>query len=235
MEQYVRIRNTSPDEPFIGKYDGEYITIPTETERILPWDVMVVWMGDPAIENTDRHQERSEVFNRLCMMHHAATLTGNDLSLLPPLEAYTEDGERIITVLDDPEGVSLVPSADDNTDVGKLQRQIERLQARVEEKLGGLVDAPTDAPDNDGPRSRPPGEIAAEIAAEDAVLNGETAETADPDDDELAIPEDTPAKIPVGKATPGKAPARKSPVKAPPGKPRRTAGTAGSRAASRQK
>ncbi len=234
MEQYVRIKNTDPDEPFIGKYDGEYITIPTESERILPWDVMVVWMGDPTVENTDRYQERREVYNRLCMMHHAATLTGNDPELLPPLEAYTDDGERIVTVLDDPEGISIAPAEQESGDIGKLQRQIDRLQARLEEQVAGLIDAPSDAPENDGPRSRPAGEIAAEIAAEDAVLNGEDA-AVDPDDDELAIPEDTPAKIPVGKATPGKAPARKAPVKAPSGRARRTAGTAGSRAASRKK
>lgn len=234
MEQFVRIRNTSPDEPFIGKYDGEYITIPTESEKIVKWDVMVVWMGDPTVENTDRHQERRDSFNRLCAKYHARMLTGNDPSLLPPLEAYTEDGERIVTILDDPEGISITPAEQDHGDIGKLQRQIDRLQARLEEQVAGLIDAPSDAPE-DGPRSRPAGEISAEIAAEDAVLNGETATTADSDDDELDIPEDTPAKIPVGKATPGKAPAKRGPVKAPPGKPRRTAGTAGARAASRKK
>ncbi len=234
MEQYVRIRNTDPDEPFIGKYDGEYITIPTESEKIVKWDVMVVWMGDPTVENTDRHQERRDAFNRLCAKYHARMLTGNDPSLLPPLEAYTEDGERIVTIMDDPEGISITPSAEDHGDIGKLQRQIDRLKARLEEQVAGLIDAPSDAPDNEGERSRPAGEIAAEIAAEDAVLSGEHVAD-DADDDELSIPEDTPAKIPVGKAVPGKAPAKRGPVKAPPGKPRRTAGTAGARAASRKK
>lgn len=231
MEQFVKIVNTE-EHPFIGKYDGEYITIPAGGSKIVQWDVMVVWMGDPYIEDTDRYAERREVYNNICAKWHARGLTGNDHSLLPGLEAYTEDGERIITVMDDPEGEMLVPSSTDNTDTGKLQRQIDRLQARLGERLAGLVDAPSEAPDNEA-RSRPEGEISAEIAAEDGELNGDDAD--DPED-ELSIPEDTPAKIPVGKATPGKAPARKGPVKkAPASRARGTAGTAGKRAASRQK
>lgn len=232
MEQFVRIRNTDEEEPFIGKYDGEYITIPAGGEKIVKYDVMVVWMGNPAVEDTDRYAERREVYNNICAKWHARGLTGNDPSLLPSLEAYTEDGERIVTVMDDPEGISLTPSSESEGDIGKLQRQIDRLTARLNEKVSGLVDAPEDAPENDS-RSRPEGEISAEIAAEDAVLNGEA--DVDVPEDELDIPEDTPAKIPVGKAAPGKPPAKRGPVKAPSGRPRGTAGTAGKRAAARQK
>jgi hypothetical protein len=233
VEQFVTIKNANEEEPFIGKYDGEYITIPAGGSKIVQWDVMVVWMGDPRIENTDRYAERREVYNNICAKWHARGLTGNTPEDLPALEAYTEDGERILTVMDDPEGEMMVPvSREGDGDVGKLQRQIDRLQARLEERLNGLVDAPSDAPENDS-RSRAEGEIAAEIAAEDAELNGENI--ADDAEDELDIPEDTPAKIPVGKAAPGKAPAKRGPVKAPPSKPRRTAGTAGKRAAARQK
>jgi hypothetical protein len=230
VAEFVRIRNTG-EEPFIGKYDGEYITVPAGGEKIVEHDVMVVWMGDPKVENTDRYAERREVFNRLCMMYHAATLTGNDPSLLPPLEAYTEDGERIITVMDDPDGVHLMPSAESDTDIGKLQRQIDRLTQRLNEKVAGLVDAPEDAPEENEARSRPEGEIAAEIAELDGELTGDVITD---DDEDFDIPEDTPTKVPVGPAA-KKAPAKRAPRKAPPGRPRGTAGTAGKRAASRQK
>lgn len=235
MAEFVRIRNTDT-EPFIGKYDGEYITVPAEGEKIVERDVMVVWMGDPAVENTDRYAERREVFNRLCAMYHARELTGNNLELLPGLEAYTEDGERIITVLDDPEGVHLMPSAESDTDIGKLQRQIDRLTQRLNEKVAGLVDAPEDAPAEDEIGSRSAGTEGA-IAAEIAELDGElTGDVDTDDDDELGIPEDTPTKVPVGeKRTTGKTPAKRAPRKAPTGRPRGTAGTAGKRSAARQK
>lgn len=227
MKQFVTIVNQDPDEPYIGKYDGEYITIPAAGGRkTVEYDVMVVWMGDPKVENTERYQERREVFNRICSLHHARGLTGNEPELLPQLEAYDEDGNRIITVMDDPDGVNLVPDAGEQTDIGKLQRQIERLQRQVDEQVAGLVDEPAAAPEH-----TPFDDI---IEAQDAAVEEEDVE------DELDIPEDTPTKVRVSDAPPAtvaspKAAAKKAPTKAPTGRSRGTAGTAGKRAASRAK
>lgn len=227
MKQFVTIVNQDPDEPYIGKYDGEYITIPAAGGRkTVEYDVMVVWMGDPKVENTERYQERREVFNRICSLHHARGLTGNDPDLLPALEAYDEDGTRIITVMDDPDGVNLIPDAGEQTDIGKLQRQIERLQRQVDEQVAGLVDEPAAAPEH-----TPFDDI---IEAQDAAVEEEDVE------DELDIPEDTPTKVRVSDAPPAtvaspKAAAKKAPTKAPTGRSRGTAGTAGKRAASRAK
>ena len=229
MESYVTIKNLD-DEPFIGKYDGEYITIPGPGSKIVQWDVMVVWMGDPYVENDGRHQDRRATFNRLCTKYHARGLTGNDPSLLPNIEAYTEDGERIITVLDDPDGDSLVPDPEAPTDAGRLQRQIDRLEARLQEQIAGLEDTgPIDEPEVGGRSAGTEGAINAEIAAERARETGE--DPAPPDDDELDIPADEPTKVPVGRQ---KRAAKKAPVKAAPrSKPRGTAGTAGRRATKR--
>jgi hypothetical protein len=230
MESYVRIVNRNPEEPFIGKYDGDYLTIPAGGEKIVPEDVMFVWMGNPALENDGRTNERREVYFRLASLYHARTLTGIDVDAFPMLEAYTEDGERIITVLDDPEGDSLVPDSSDNTDIGKLQRQIERLEARLAERLNGLVDTPDgpiDEPEIGGRSAGTEGEINAEIAEERAIELGEEPVTVDGGDD-LGIPVDEPTKTPVGRSRAKKAPAK------PSGRARGTAGTAGRRAAAKK-
>lgn len=232
MDQYVTIVNNDTLEPFTGKYDGEYITIPAGGSKVVPYDVMRVWMGDPILTDDGRHNDRHDAYNRLCSLYHARGLTGNDPSLLPDISAFTEDGEQIITILDDPEGETLVPDSEGTSDISQLQRQIDRLNARLEEQMAGLVDEPG------GPieaaRTGEEGVIAAETAAAKAELYGDTHEA---DTDDLDIPEDAPTQIPVGRpkqsASPAKkaAPrARKTPAKKPVSKPRGTAGTEGRRA-----
>ena len=230
MEQYVRIVNRNPEEPFIGKYDGDYIAIPAGGEKIVPWDVMVVWMGDPALDNDGRHNERRETYLRLASLYHARELTGVNEDAFPLLEAYTEDGERIITILDDPDGETILPDSTDNTDIGRLQRQIERLEQRLAERLSGLTDTPDaqiEEPEIGGRSAGTEGDINAEIAAERAAETGE-APPVTTDDDDLGIPVDEPTKVPVGRAK------KAAPVKKPAGKPRGTAGTAGRRAAAKK-
>lgn len=227
MESFVRIVNRDPEVPFIGKYDGDYIAIPAGGEKIVTEDVMRVWMGDPNLTNTGRHNDRQDAYNRICMFHHARGLTGNDPDLLPPLEAYTEDGERIITIMDDPTGELTVPDSTGDSDIAKLQRQIEKLEAQMQARMAGLVDgAEGDITSAEiGGRSRPEGEIRAEIDAEDDDADITT------DTPDLGIPSDDPTTVPVGEGGPRKRAPRKAPAKPPAGKPRGTAGTAGRRAA----
>lgn len=236
MERYVTIVNNDLEHGFTAKYDGEYITIPTGGSKVVPYDVMKAWMGDPELIDDGRHNDRSETYDRLCLMYHARGLMGNDPDLLPDIEAFTEDGDKIITVLDDPEGTSLIPDADAPGDIGALQRQIDRLNARLEEKLAGLTDEPggiTEAEDLGARSIANEGAIAEQTAAERAELYGDDL-TGTPVTDELVdIPDDAPTQVPVGRpkqsSTPA-SPARKTPSKRPPSKPRGTAGTAGRRA-----
>jgi len=154
---------------------------------------------------------------------------GNE-DAFPLLEAYTEDGERIVTILDDPEGETILPDSTENTDIGRLQRQIERLEQRLAERLSGLTDTPDaqiEEPEIGGRSAGTEGDINAEIAAERAAETGE-APPVTTDDDDLGIPVDEPTKVPVGRAK------KAAPVKKPAGKPRGTAGTAGRRAAAKK-
>lgn len=239
MDQYVTIVNNDPEVPFVGKYDGEYITIPTGGQKVVPYDVMRVWMGDPILTDDGRHNDRHDAYNRLCSLYHARGLTGNDPSLLPDISAFTEDGEQIITILDDPEGETLVPDSEGTSDISQLQRQIDRLKARLEEQVAGLVDEPggTIEPAEIGGRTGEEGVIAAETAAAKAELYGDTPQSDSGSDDDLDIPEDAPTQIPVGRPKQSASPAkkasprpRKTPAKKPVSKPRGTAGTEGRRA-----
>ncbi len=234
MQQLVIIQNDG-SEDFAAKYDGERYTIPAGESSTFPWDVMVVWMGDPGIVNERNGRQRDEVYDRLCSYYNARGLLGNDPDKLPAISAWSLDGEQIVTILDDPKGDLYAPRIEGDGDTALLQRQIDALQRQLDEKVSGLADTP-DRVDEDselvgGRTVGTEGQRRAEIEAqraEDLGLTGDDegqeAETTVPTDggtatsstDELEIPTDAPTQTPVGRSKSGTAPAtaaKKAPAK----------------------
>lgn len=234
MQQLVIIQNDG-SEDFTAKYDGEQYTIPAGESSTFPWDVMIVWMGDPGIINERNGRQRDEVYDRLCSYYNARGLLGNDPEKLPAITAWTLEGEQIVTILDDPKGDLYAPRIEGNGDTALLQRQIDSLQRQLDEKINGLADTP-DRVDEDselvgGRTAGTEGQRRAEIdaqRAEDLGLTGDEADgdagtTAPTDEgsatnpaDDLDIPTDAPTQTPVGRSKSGTAPAtaaRKAPAK----------------------
>lgn len=217
MQQFVTIENQGTTE-FRAKYDGATYVIPPGESRIVPYQAMCVWMGDPSVTNKDTYKERDLVYRRICRYFHARGLMGNEPEKLPKIAAFDQDGNRIITVMDDPEGKHLAAGADDApVDIRVLQQQIERLQAQLETRLVGLTDTPQKrtqrkAVDDSTPKGGrgtvgTAGRRAKRKAAEDAIEKGEVdPETGQPFDETSAaagtppdLPVDEPTKVPVGK------------------------------------
>lgn len=144
MEQLVKIKNTG-DTDFRQMYGPkDLVEIPAGDEIIVPYSYLVAFMGDPNVRNGDRWREREELYDLFVLMYG-----GKDT--IPKLEAYDLNDNRIITVLDDPAGSNLTPVANDTTDVGLLQRQIDELSARLstseqETVSEPDVEVPTDEP-----------------------------------------------------------------------------------------
>lgn len=210
MEQYVSILNVSEDD-FTAKYDGEYLTIPAGRSKTVPYDIMVVWMGDPEVRNLGADRERDEAYKNICGFFHARSMTGNHPELLPHLEAYTDDGDRIITIMDDPTGNSLTVDAAEGSDVASLQKQIaaqqkalETLTARLDAEVEVLTDVPEREAEGTGRSAGTAGQKAAAKAAQEAAekldpeLEAEGAD-AEPEhsDDADDLPEDTPTAVPM--------------------------------------
>jgi hypothetical protein len=151
MQTLVRLKNSGDTDislpyrdPSLGNRE-ETITFAAGEEKVVPWDVLVLFCGDPNVVNKEYWRERDEAVETLHLMYGAMSLAGPDSSKLPKLEAYTIDGDRISTLIDDPIGAGITPKADDTSDVGRLQAQIDALQAEIRKSQ----DAP-EQPDTEG-------------------------------------------------------------------------------------
>jgi hypothetical protein len=139
VEQLVKLKNGGT-ETYRHQYGAqEVIEIAAGDEMIVPLSVMCSLMGHPDTRNSDRWREREEMHEVLLRFYGGT---------LPSLEAYTLDGERIITIIDDETGYSLTPDPTDSSDVGVLQRQIDELNAKIDDTDAGdsIEDVPTDEP-----------------------------------------------------------------------------------------
>lgn len=152
MEELVVIKNKDTKKEFSYPYgnDWEQIIIPPKGEKIVPWSVMVAFMGDPEVRNNDYWRERDEIAEKLLVFYGGES---------PKIEAHTLDGQRITTILDDPSGNSLNPVASGTSDVGLLKKQMEAMQQRIEAltraQTTGIADATVPVPAEDIPEDAP--------------------------------------------------------------------------------
>jgi len=151
MQTLVRLKNVGETTASLAYRDPsrgnveETITFEPGDEKIVPWDVLVLFCGDPEVTNKEYWRERDEAVESLHLRYGAVSLAGLHSEKLPKFHAETVDGEPIKTLMDDPDGIDIVPAAGDTTDVGRLQAQIEALQAEVR----NIKDAP-EKPDTEG-------------------------------------------------------------------------------------
>lgn len=136
----VKIRNVG-DTDFVKDYHIDMITIPAHGESFVMWEVMVYWLGNPALtDESIRSKQRTREYERLRVLYGAYE---NDLlweANRPRLEVRTLDDQRIHTVVDDPEGKYVMPAqqtvagaASYEAQIAALQRQLGALQTLVEQ------------------------------------------------------------------------------------------------------
>lgn len=142
--QVVRIRNAGTTD-FNGQYANVPYSILAGQEVIVPFLAMCLWLGHPdAVDIDSKRKYRLEEFQRL----QARYGTYDDLEAWyagkPELEAYSIDGKRLVTVVDDHEGSHLKvetstvqEKATMQAAMVAMQEQMAVMQRKMEEMARG--------------------------------------------------------------------------------------------------
>lgn len=119
--EVFRVKNTS-DQPWVGRYANQRYVVPAGGEAIVPRGAVALWMGDPEAKDVGQHKARREENKRLLIKW------GANGESRPPLEVWGLDGDRVITVLDDPDGRHLHEQAPTVAERDLLEEQLEKLR-----------------------------------------------------------------------------------------------------------
>jgi hypothetical protein len=130
----------------------EYLIQPDD-DLVVPWEVMVSFLGSPDTQNYGpRRMDRKNVYEKLRVKYGAYWDDEMWEQNKPHLVAYRVTGERLVTVVDDPDGLAITPSAVSQQQAMAASAQMEMLQQQVV-ALSGLVEQLT------GQASNPPGTV----------------------------------------------------------------------------
>lgn len=132
--QMVRIRNDD-DKVFQQKYAGQRYNLVPGAETFIPWDAACLWFGHPFavdVPGDKRKRYRSDELRRLFVKYGVYERHDEAGSKFPKVSVWDiTNGERIITVVDDPEGRELNPAAISQADNEGLQAQLKAMQEQM--------------------------------------------------------------------------------------------------------
>ncbi len=129
--QIVRVKNIG-SSPFKSKYDSESYTVPPGSESLVPYAAMILWAGNPDARNIDaRQRNRTLEVNRIRVKYGAYENEEKWAVNKPSLEFHTMDGERIWTVMDDPEGDHTNPLLNDEQSSSNIATQLSNVQTQL--------------------------------------------------------------------------------------------------------
>lgn len=191
MAEVIIVRNTGTSDLDV-RFNSRSTIIKPDESGIVETDAAKLWFGDWDARNMgreERHQFRTHELARLRGIygaHFDDDFRTEHPSIPEPLladqkwernrphvELFEQDGTRIISVLDDPEGKTL-PLEEASHDV--LARTVEDMQAQLaqmQEQLAKAQEAqdtlsvPTDSPDTSPQRKRGAVKVDAAIDRED--------------------------------------------------------------------
>lgn len=160
--QMVRLVNKGKKD-FSDGFASQRYTIKAGGEGFVPFDAACLWFGHPdAFDVSERQRARTDMFRRMRQRYGAFDATekdkdGKDVTVSadelwernrPRVEVYNLDGERIITVLDDPEGKNVNPADQTQAEQAGLLGRLDALE-REGEILRSLLKSQKAAEDND--------------------------------------------------------------------------------------
>jgi hypothetical protein len=129
-----RIVNVGEDDLKL-EFEHQWVVIPAGSERFMPASAVMVWFGHPGARDIDDRQKfRTEEWDRMRRTYNDFTDDGQRFWRFPEVEVYHPNGERVMTVIDDPEGRHLLPvgSAEgQQSDVAILEREIAKLSRTI--------------------------------------------------------------------------------------------------------
>ncbi|GIV04102.1 MAG: hypothetical protein KatS3mg015_2932 [Fimbriimonadales bacterium] len=128
--EVVIIKNVGSVD-FVGKHASIKYTIPAGGQRIVPWEAMCLWMGNPEAVDKENSPARTDEYRRLRFkygIYHNMHLAAERF---PKLEAYDLDDNRLITVIDDPEGAHLTPEVNTRAENEILRERLARMEREM--------------------------------------------------------------------------------------------------------
>jgi hypothetical protein len=178
--EYVTIHNTG-DSPFTYRCLGKFHTIDADARKTVPWAHLDHLMGNPFLRNNGRDNIREQEYRRIHALY--GTENDNQKDKWPKLEAYDSDGERIVTIYDDPRGENALTSSDhEDLDAGAMRAQMDRLKSQMKQ-LQSLIQvndrataaSQIEVPSDTSPLSvAPPREIVADEVLDDVAVDTPT-------------------------------------------------------------
>lgn len=198
MQQIVRVKNVGT-ERFSDMSNSQPTMIEPGGETLVSMDAVTLWLGDPDSRDFDaRRTFRTDEFERLLTRYGVYQNEHMWEQIRPKLEVYTLEGQRILTVADDPRGTGLdIVVSDDATTETLLRTQLDSMKTQM--------DAITNALSSDGAAKQLVADMFAgddQVAVDPAapvdasVLAADTPDEEFPDSDEP--PADSPTKVKVG-------------------------------------
>lgn len=132
--QMVRIRNDDT-EPFQQKYAGTRYNLVPNAETFIPWEAMCLWFGHPFavdVPGDKRKRYRTDELRRLYVKYGVYENHHEAKDRFPKISVWDiTNGNKITTVVDDPEGKDLNPAAISQADNEGLQAQIKAMQEQM--------------------------------------------------------------------------------------------------------
>lgn len=168
LHDAIRVKNVAPPDHKYSKLEffhgpgQRWVLNPTE-EAVVPYYIAKNWFGDvrsggtvttqPA--QTDIGTQTSVIPTRefeVARLHthyglHSGPTNTFDKDSVPNVELYDMDGNRVPSVLEDPEGKNVVEATQTVSQYEAMQRQIEQLTSMVNQ-LQGSSGPPATVPFN---------------------------------------------------------------------------------------
>lgn len=127
----MRVVNVG-DKEFKDGWDGNKFVIPPGGERFVPFDAIEVWLGHPdAMDTSENNRVRLAEYTRLRVRYGAYEFDDKWEENKPRLEVYTLEGDRVTTVVDDPEGEGITPDQQTVLENRLLSEQLARMQEQM--------------------------------------------------------------------------------------------------------
>lgn len=142
LGDWVRVRNVG-DEPVKVQWDSRVYKVPVNGETFMPFEAAKLWFGDPRSGgNVASHRDvmgmvswipdRATEVRRLRALYDNQFGDERVIANHPHVEVYTQQGDRVYTVLDDPDGERTSPAVQSIMDHASLLDQVRRQQATID-------------------------------------------------------------------------------------------------------
>lgn len=135
--QVIKFRNVDTRPIRLKNRQHGDVTLKPGQETVLPLAYATVNLGNPYAQNVGRNREREEQFKdvRRRWGFYPGLMPESDWDeIKPKIELYTLDGERLYSVIEDPDGVMSQPVIEsEDTSTLALKAQLVAMQKQIEQ------------------------------------------------------------------------------------------------------